>query len=193
MLQVFYLDVAYDSHTCFMCMFQMFHLLQMYVAFKYFMFQRCVQRIIGHGPSAEGSSTVSRVPAVGARGALGSYGRGHAHPHPGSRVIPARREREREEWVAGKEPRTQRQGWSARAGWVRGVRQEWVVRASRHSGASHAAARSWLSSPPHLGCTIDLGPRHPNSNNRLSMSSSRLHRLHRCVLPSSIRRATRPS
>jgi hypothetical protein len=39
MLQLFYLDVAYVSHTCCKRMSQMFHLFQMYVAFEYFMLQ----------------------------------------------------------------------------------------------------------------------------------------------------------
>ena len=36
MLQLFYLDIAYVSHTCGKCM---FHLFQMDVAFEYFMLQ----------------------------------------------------------------------------------------------------------------------------------------------------------
>jgi hypothetical protein len=39
MLELFYLDVAYVSHTCCKFMFQMFYLFQMYVAFECFMLQ----------------------------------------------------------------------------------------------------------------------------------------------------------
>jgi hypothetical protein len=39
MLQLFYLDVAYVSHTCCKHMSQMFQLFQMYVAFECFMLQ----------------------------------------------------------------------------------------------------------------------------------------------------------
>ena len=39
MLQVFYLNATYVSHICCKCMFQIFHLLQTYVAFKCFMLQ----------------------------------------------------------------------------------------------------------------------------------------------------------
>ena len=46
-LQVFDLDVVYVSHICFKCMFHIFYLLQTYVVFKCFMFQRCVQRFMG--------------------------------------------------------------------------------------------------------------------------------------------------
>ena len=39
MLQLFYQDVAYVSHTCCKRLSQMFHLFQMYVAFECFMLQ----------------------------------------------------------------------------------------------------------------------------------------------------------
>jgi hypothetical protein len=48
----------------------------MYVVFKCFMFHKCVQRVMEHGPGTGGSGTASRVPVVEVRGASGSYGRG---------------------------------------------------------------------------------------------------------------------
>jgi hypothetical protein len=39
MLQLFYLNVAYVSHTCCKRISQMFHLFQMYVTFECFMLQ----------------------------------------------------------------------------------------------------------------------------------------------------------
>jgi len=63
------------------------------------MFQRYVQRVMGHGPSAGGRGTASRGLAYGAHGVPRVLRMGHAHPDPGSWVLPARRE----EGVRGKE------------------------------------------------------------------------------------------
>jgi hypothetical protein len=46
--------VTYVSYICCKCMFQMFHLLQTYVAFKCFVFQRYAQRVIGARPGHRG-------------------------------------------------------------------------------------------------------------------------------------------
>jgi hypothetical protein len=43
----YFIWMLHMFHTRFKCMSQMFHLLQTYVAFKCFMFQRCVQRVMG--------------------------------------------------------------------------------------------------------------------------------------------------
>jgi hypothetical protein len=64
---VFYLDVAYVSHTCCKCMFQMFHLLQIYVAFKYFMLQ--VFYVLEAYSESHGGT--ARAPSEGARQAGG--------------------------------------------------------------------------------------------------------------------------
>ena len=74
----FILDVAYVSHICCKCMFQMFHLLQTYVAFKCFMLQ-VFQRVTGAWPGLQGKGRDEPGLADGGRGA--------------PRVLPARRER----------------------------------------------------------------------------------------------------
>jgi hypothetical protein len=78
MLQLFYLDVAYVSHTCFMRMYQMFHLFQMYVAFECFILQVQTVGLGAHegrqGPS-RGHQRVEEAQA-----AVGIVGRRHK-PH----------------------------------------------------------------------------------------------------------------
>jgi hypothetical protein len=89
-LQVFYLDVAYVSYTCCKYMFQIFHLLQTYVAFKYFMLQVfyvsevCSESHWGHGLGAVVRGAVCQGPAGGARGAPRVLRTGRARPRPGS-------------------------------------------------------------------------------------------------------------
>ena len=79
---MFYLDVVYVSHTCYKCMFQIFHPSQTYVAFKCFhvasvsCFRDMFRESWGHGPGAGGKGTASRGAADGARGAPRSRGPG---------------------------------------------------------------------------------------------------------------------
>jgi hypothetical protein len=69
-----YLDVAYISHTYCNCMFQMFYLLQSYVASKCFMLQR--QRVLGARPGHRGWGAASRGWQSGHAAHLGSCRRG---------------------------------------------------------------------------------------------------------------------
>jgi hypothetical protein len=82
-------------------MFQMFYLLQTHIAFKCFMlkcfvFQRYVQRVIGHGPGAGGRGAASQGPTMdGAHGAPRVLRTGRARPRLDSWVLSARREKRR--------------------------------------------------------------------------------------------------
>jgi hypothetical protein len=66
MLQLFHLDVAYVSHTCYKCMSQMFHLFQIYVAFECFMLQVQTGRVGvhegGQGQAAATNAWSRRTP-----------------------------------------------------------------------------------------------------------------------------------
>jgi hypothetical protein len=69
-LQVFCLDLhifhTYVLNVCSkICFRRMLHSSVLYC--KYFMFQRCVQRVMGHNPSARGWGAASRVSTDGAR------------------------------------------------------------------------------------------------------------------------------
>jgi hypothetical protein len=81
-LQVFYLDIVYISHTCCKCMFQMFHLLQMYVAFKCFhvasvsCFRVMFRESLGHGPRTVRRGAASADRRMGRAARPGSYERG---------------------------------------------------------------------------------------------------------------------
>ena len=73
-------------------MLQMFYLLQTYVVFKCFMCQRYVQRVIGGMARTLGDGAQrARGWRMGHAGVMRTR---HARPHPGSRVLPARRERD---------------------------------------------------------------------------------------------------
>jgi len=74
-VQVLYLDVTYASHKYFKCMFQMFHLLQTYVAFKCFMLQ--VFRVLD--VCLESHWGIARPPGEGTQRARGCrWGARHA-------------------------------------------------------------------------------------------------------------------
>ena len=138
-LQVFYLYVAYVSHTC--CSICFTHMLQVYVSsasdvcciqVSHVASVSCFRGMFGeswgHGSGARGRGAVSRVPADGARDAPGVLQKGRARPHYGSCVPPTRspapvsRPRgEREEGIRGKERRARGEARRMRAGYAFGA------------------------------------------------------------------------
>jgi hypothetical protein len=88
--QVFYLDVAYVSHTCYklyvrnvpsalvICCIQVFHVSE-------------VESPVGHGLGAGGRDAARRGPTVGTRSAPRIMQTMRARPHAGSWVSPTQR------------------------------------------------------------------------------------------------------
>jgi len=103
MLQVFYLDVAYVSCICCKCMFQMFHLLQTYVAFKYFMCLDVCSESHGARPGQRGNG--HDEPDAGGQGAWRAWvqrtGACSSSPQLPGPVRAEREERGRREGAAG--------------------------------------------------------------------------------------------
>jgi hypothetical protein len=127
MLQVFQRHVASVCSKCFICFTRMLQtfLSECCICFTYMLqeyvpnvsaisFLRCTKcfhfasiscfrgmfrESWGHGQGVGGQGAASWEPADGAHGTPRVLRMGHAHPHPGSRVPPARRE----EGVRGKE------------------------------------------------------------------------------------------